>query len=393
MDQSRKNVAVLAGCQGLLHTNNSILISVNALAGFALAADKTLATLPITMYFIGSALTTVPLSFLMKQTSRRAGFITGAACAVLGAILCAWAMVARDFWLLCAGVMVIGVYSAAGRLYRFAATDVAPADFKSKAISLVLAGGVIGGFLGPETSKLTKDLAAAYPYAGTYLSLVGFALITMLVLRWLEIPSLTEAQRSDPGRPLAVIARQPAFIVALLCGTLGYGVMNLLMTATPLAMMACEHPFSDAAFVIQWHVVAMFAPSFVTGTLIQRYGLLPVMLTGVMLEGLCIAVALAGVDVMNFWLALVLVGVGWNFIFVGATALLTETHTPAERAKVQGVNELAILCTLVVSSLSSGVLFSYQGWEGMNFGALPCLVVAGAGILWLAWSRRQPQAA
>jgi MFS family permease len=393
MDPARKNVAVLAGCQGLLQTNNSILISINALSGFALATDKTLATLPMTMYFIGSALITIPLSFLMKQTSRRAGFATGAACAVLGAILCGWAVFVRDFWLLCAGVMVLGVYSAAGRLYRFAAADVAPADFKSKAISLVLAGGVIGGFLGPETSKLTRDLAAGHPYAGTYLSLVGFALLTMLLLRWLEIPRLTEAQRSDPGRPLAVIARQPAFIVALLSGTLGYGVMNLLMTATPLAMMACQHPFSDAAFVIQWHVVAMFAPSFVTGTLIQRFGLLPVMLTGVVLEGLCVAVALAGVDVMNFWLALVLVGVGWNFIFVGATALLTETHTPAERAKVQGVNELAILCTLVVSSLSSGVLFSYQGWEGMNFGALPCLVVAGAGILWLAWSRRRPQAA
>src|SRR5688572_31326107 len=183
------------------------------------------------MYFIGSALTAVPLSFLMKQTSRRAGFTTGAVCAVLGAVLCAWAIMARDFWLLCAGVMVLGIYSAAGRLYRFAATDVAPADFKSKAVSLVLAGGVIGGFLGPETSKLTRDLVAGHPYAGTYLSLVGFALVTMLVLRWLEIPRLTEAQRSDPGRPLAVIARQPAFIVALLCGTLGYGVMNLLMTA------------------------------------------------------------------------------------------------------------------------------------------------------------------
>jgi MFS family permease len=390
VDQSRKNVAVLAGCQGLLHTNNSILISINALAGFALATDKALATLPITMYFVGSALTTLPLSFLMKRTSRRAGFTVGAAFALLGAVLSGWAVVVGDFWLLCAGVMVIGIYSAAGRLYRFAATDVAPADFKSKAISLVLAGGVVGGFLGPETSKLTTDLVTGHPYAGAYLSLVAFALVTMLLLRWLQIPSLTEAERSDSGRPLAVIARQPAFIVSVLCGTLGYGVMNLLMTATPLAMVACQHPFSDAAFVIQWHVVAMFAPSFVTGTLIQRLGLLPVMLAGVALEGLCVAVALAGVDVMNFWVALVLVGVGWNFIFVGATALLTETHTPAERAKVQGVNELAILFTLVASSLSSGALFSYQGWQSMNLAALPILATAGAGILWLAWWRRQP---
>ena len=393
MDAARKNVAVLAGCQGLLHTNNSILISVNALAGFALATDKGLATLPITMYFVGSALTTLPLSLLMKHTSRRTGFTAGAACALLGAVLSGWAVYVRDFWLLCAGVMVIGVYSAAGRLYRFAAADIAPADFKSQAISLVLAGGVVGGFLGPETSKLSKDLVEGHPYAGTYFSLIAFALVTILLLRWLQIPRLSEAERSHSGRPLLEIARQPAFIVALLAGMLGYGVMNLLMTATPLAMIACQHPFSDAAFVIQWHVVAMFAPSFITGTLIKRFGLLPVMLAGVVLEACCVAVALSGVDVMNFWLALVLVGVGWNFMFVGATALLTETHTPAERGKVQGVNELAILLTLVVSSLSSGALFSYQGWQSMNFAALPVLAVAGAAILWLAWSRRQFRAA
>jgi MFS family permease len=333
MDQARKNVAVLAGCQGLLHTNNAILISINALAGFALAADKALATLPVTMYFVGSALTTLPLSLFMKHTSRRAGFTAGAVCALAGALLCGWAVITRDFWLLCMGVMLMGVYTASGRMYRFAATDVAPVDFRSKAISLVLAGGVIGGFLGPETSKRTADLVAGHAYAGTYFSLVVFAVLTMVVLRLLQIPPLTEAERQHSGRPLAVIARQPAFIVAVLCGTLGYGVMNLLMTATPLAMAACQLPFSDSAFVIQWHVVAMFAPSFVTGTLIQRFGLFPVMLAGVALEGTCVTVALAGVDVMHFWVALALLGVGWNFIFVGATALLTETHTPAERGR------------------------------------------------------------
>ena len=393
MDVERKNVAVLAGCQGLLHSNNSILISVNALAGFALAADKSLATLPVTMYFVGSALTTLPISLLMKHTSRRAGFVTGAACALLGALLSGWAVIVRDFWLLCAGVMLIGVYSAAGRLYRFAAADAAPPEFKSQAISLVLAGGVIGGFLGPETSKLTTRLIEGHPYAGAYFSLTVFALLTIGLMRWLDIPPLTEAQRSDAGRPLLDIAKQPSFIVAVLAAMLGYGVMNLLMTATPLAMAACEHPFSDAAFVIQWHVVAMFAPSFVTGTLIRRIGLLPVMLAGVALEGFCVAIALSGIDVLHFWLALVLVGVGWNFIFVGATALITETHTPAERGKVQGVNEMAILLTLVLSSLSSGALFSYQGWQSMNIAALPVLSVAAGGILWLAWSRRQTRAA
>ncbi len=390
MDTAKKNVAVLAGCQGLLQTQTSVMVTVNALAGYALATDKTLATLPVTMYFVGSALSTLPLSYIMKHTSRRAGFTGGAACAILGAFLCAWAMVTRDFWLLCAGVMVLGIYTAAGRMYRFAATDIAPADFKGKAISLVLAGGIIGGFLGPETTKLTKDLAAGYSYAGTYFSLALFALLTILLLRWLAIPRLTETERKDAGRPLAEIARQPAFFIAVLCGTLGYGVMNLLMTATPLAMMATHHPFADAAFVIQWHVVAMYAPSFVTGTLIQRVGLFPVMLAGVVLEATCVAIALSGVDVMNFWLALVLLGVGWNFIFVGATTLLTESHTSAERAKVQGVNEMAILFTMVASSFSSGALFTYQGWQAMNLAALPFLALAGAGIVWLAVVRRGP---
>jgi hypothetical protein len=233
-------------------------------------------------------------------------------------------------------------------------------------------------------------LIEAHPYAGTYCSLVLFALLTILLLRWLDIPRLTAMERNDTGRPLLEIARQPAFIVAVVCGALGYGVMNLLMTATPLAMAACQHPFSDAAFVIQWHVLGMYAPSFVSGSLIHRFGLFRVMLAGVALEGTCVAIALSGAEVMNFWVALTVLGVGWNFIFVGATTLLTECHTPAERAKVQGVNEMAILFTLVASSFSSGALFSYQGWQAMNYSALPLLVLAGSGILWLAMRRRAP---
>lgn len=390
MEISKKNVAVLAGCQGLLQSQTSVMVTVNALAGYALATDKTLATLPVTMYFIGSALSTLPLSLIMKHTGRRAGFTGGAICAILGALLSAWAVYGGEFWLLCAGVMMLGIATAAGRLYRFAATDAAPVEFRSRAISLVLAGGVIGGFIGPTTSKLTKDLIEAHPYAGTYCSLVLFALLTILLLRWLDIPRLTATERNDTGRPLLEIARQPAFIVAVVCGSLGYGVMNLLMTATPLAMAACQHPFSDAAFVIQWHVLGMYAPSFVSGSLIHRFGLFRVMLAGVALEGTCVAIALSGAEVMNFWVALTVLGVGWNFIFVGATTLLTECHTPAERAKVQGVNEMAILFTLVASSFSSGALFSYQGWQAMNYSALPLLVLAGSGILWLAMRRRAP---
>jgi MFS family permease len=384
MDVSRKNVAVLAICQGLLLINNSILITVNALAGYALAADKALATLPVTAYFIGSALTTLPLSFLMKRYGRRAGFTLGACCAIAGSLLCALAVYTANFWLLGFGALVLGAYFAAGQYYRFAAADSAPAAFKSQAISLVLAGGIIGGFVGPETSKLTKDLITGHTFAGAYCSLILFALMSMLTLRWLDIPPLSRAERNEPGRQLAVIVRQPALIIAVLCGMVAYGVMNLLMTATPLAMAACDHPFGRAAFVIQWHLIGMFAPSFFTGALIRRLGLFTVMLTGVTLNIACVAIAMAGVDVMNFWLALLLNGVGWNFMFVGATTLLTECHTPAERAKVQGLNDAVIFTTLVISSLSSGALFSYQGWLTMNLAAVPFLLLAGAGILWLA---------
>jgi len=390
MDASRKNVAVLAVCQALLFTNNSILITVNALAGYALAADKALATLPVTSYFVGSALATLPLAMLMKRYTRRTGFTVGAIFAIAGSLVCAVAVYAGNFWLLCFGVVVLGAYFAAGQQYRFAAADSVTGNFRSRAISLVLTGGIAGGFLGPETSKLTTDLVAGHPYTGAYFSLVGFALLSILALRWLEIPPLPESERREAGRPLGEIARQPVFAVALLCGMVSYGVMNLLMTATPLAMDVSAHPFSETAFVIQWHIVGMFAPSFVTGNLINRLGVMTVLLAGVALNIVCVAIALAGVDVMHFWLALVLLGIGWNFMFVGATALLTESHTPAERAKVQGVNESAIFITMMVSSLASGALFTIQGWHAMNLWAVPVLLLAGAGVLWLAWMRRHP---
>ena len=390
MDAARKNVAVLAVCQALLFTNNSILITVNALAGYALAADKALATLPVTSYFVGSALATLPLAMLMKRYTRRTGFTVGAIFAIAGSLVCAVAVYAGNFWLLCFGVVVLGAYFAAGQQYRFAAADSVTGNFRSRAISLVLTGGIAGGFLGPETSKLPTELVAGHPYTGAYFSLVAFALLSMLALRWLEIPPLPESERREAGRPLGEIARQPVFAVALLCGMVSYGVMNLLMTATPLAMDVSAHPFSETAFVIQWHIVGMFAPSFVTGNLINRLGVMTVLLAGVALNIVCVAIALAGVDVMHFWLALVLLGIGWNFMFVGATALLTESHTPAERAKVQGVNESAIFITMMVSSLASGALFTIQGWHAMNLWAVPVLLLAGAGVLWLAWMRRHP---
>jgi MFS family permease len=388
MDQARKNVALLSACQGLLLTNNSILIATNGLAGYALADDKAFATLPVTAYIIGAALTTMPASLLMRRLGRRAGFALGAVFGIVGALICAYAAYAHNFWLVCAGALVLGIYNATGQYYRFAAADSVSIDFKSKAISLVLAGGIAGGILGPETSKVSKDLFAQAVFAGSYLSLGVFCLFAIGLVSLIQIPPLTSAEQKESGRPLSVIARQPAFIVAVLSAIIGYGVMNLLMVATPLAMMACQHPFSDAAFVIQWHVIGMFSPSFFTGTLIKRYGVINVMLAGVVLNLGCIGVALAGLEVAHFWIAMVLLGVGWNFMFIGGTTLLTECHTPSERGKVQGANDLAIFITMTLTSLSSGLLFTLQGWKLMNQLAAPFLLLTGAAMLWLAAMRR-----
>ena len=393
MDKSKRNVALLSACQALLLVNNSVLITVNALAGFALATNKSIATLPVTAYFLGSALAALPASLLMKRYGRRAGFTAGAACGMAGALLCATAVYVQSFWLLCAGTLVLGAYFATGQFYRFAAAEAAAPDYKAKAISLVLAGGIVGGFVGPETSKLTRGIVEGHLYAGPYFSLVLFALITIFVVRRLQIPPLSTADSKAEGRPIGVIAKQPAFIVAVLCGVVSYGIMNLLMTATPLAMAACQHPFSAAAFVIQWHLIAMFAPSFVTGSIIKRIGLLPVMIVGAVLMAVCVAIAVSGIAVANFWLALVLLGVGWNFMYLGATTLLTEAHTPAERGKVQGVNDMAISFTMVLSSLSVGALFTYQGWQVMNMLSVPFVALAAAAIVWLAFTRRARAAA
>jgi len=385
--KQNRNVALLCATQALLFTNNTILISINGLAGYALAADKSLATLPVTAYVIGAALTTMPVSQLMRRVGRVNGFSIGTLIGILGALICGFAVYSHSFWTLCAGTLVMGIYNASGQYYRFAAADAASSDLKSRAISLVMAGGLVGGILGPQTSKLTKDILPA-EFLGSYLALIGFCIIALTLQRLMDIPRLTAAEQKDQGRPLAEIARQPAFIVAVLSGMIGYGVMNLLMTATPLAMKSCAHPFSDAAFVIQWHVIAMFAPSFVTGSLIKRFGVRTIMVTGVLLSLCCVAIALSGLEVMHFWIALVLIGVGWNFMYLGGTTLLTETHTPAEKAKAQGANDMAIFITMAISSASSGWLFTARGWEIMNYGAIPFLLLTGLAIVFLREGRR-----
>jgi MFS family permease len=392
MRTSYRNILLLACCQALLLTNSAGLISMSALVGYGLVDAKALASLPATTYVIGSALATMPASLWMAKVGRRRGFMAGALVNVVGCAVAIVGLLTQSFVLFCIATAVIGVYNAIGLQYRFAAAEVAvPAD-RARAISLVLAGGVAGGFLGPGSVSLAKDWFAT-PFLGSFLLLAAVALVALAVQSLLHVPK-PPAHTHGGGRPLSAIARQPVFVIAVVSAALGYGVMNLLMVATPLAMSFCQHPFSAAAFVIQWHVVGMYAPGFVTGDLIRRLGVLPVILIGVLLVGGCVATALAGDTIAHFTFALVLLGVGWNFMYTGGTTLLTESYEPVEKAKVQGLNDFVVFATMGLSSLSSGALVSSAGWERMNLGAIPLLVAIAAAVGWLGWRRRgAPRAA
>jgi MFS family permease len=381
MNSTKRNVSLLAACQALLFTNNSTLIAINGLAGLALAPYVGLATLPVTCWVLGGAFGTMPASLHMKRVGRQRGLTTGTLWGVVGALICASAIWLQSFWLLCFGTMVWGVYNAYGQYYRFAAADVASGDFKPIAISLVLAGGLVGGIIGPTASRWTIGLLTP-KFMGAYLALIGVAVATMVLLRFVRIPTPSLAEQTATGRPLREIASQPKFIVAVLAGAIGYGVMNFLMTSTPIAMQVCGHPYGDAAFVISSHIIGMFAPSFVTGPLIKRVGVLPVMFAGALFNFLAIGIALSGVAVAQFWWALVLLGVGWNFLYIGGTALLTETYRPEERARAQGTNEQAIFIMMAISSLSSGLTVTTAGWERVNLFALPLVAVVAVAIVW-----------
>jgi MFS family permease len=392
MDSTKRNVGLLAACQAMLFTNNSTLIAINGLAGLALSPYRSLATLPITCWVLGGAMATMPASLHMKRAGRRNGLISGTFWGIVGALICGGAIWLQNFWLLCFGTLVWGVYNAYGQYYRFAAADASGPDFKATAISLVLAGGLVGGILGPTTSRVTIDLLQP-KFMGAYLALIGFALVTMAILSFLRIPNPPEAERASSGRPLAEIAMQPKFIVAVFSGAVGYGVMNFIMTSTPIAMQACGHPFGDAAFVISSHVIAMFAPSFVTGPLIRRVGVLPVMFVGAALNFAVIGIALAGLTLTHFWVSLVLLGVGWNFLYIGATTLLTETYRPEERAKAQGTNDQAIFIVMAISSLTSGMTVTTGGWERVNLFALPLVTLVAIAIGGFALRQRSQHAA
>ena len=387
MDPSRRNVALLACCQALLLTNAVTLIAVSSLAGYAIAENKALATAPATTYVIGIAIAAFPASMWMRRVGRRNGFLTGVALALAGAAISTFAVASASFVLLCFGTMLLGMYNGFGQYYRFAAADAAPADFKAKAISYVLAGGLVGGIVGPEISKHTRTLLQP-EFLASYASLFIYALIAGAVISLLRIPETSLGASNEPARPLSEVIKQPVFIVAVSVAALGYAVMNFLMTATPLAMGFCGHPYEATAGVIAAHVVGMFGPSFFTGSLIQRFGVLNVMLAGVAIMFGCIGIALSGQAVSDFWWALMLLGIGWNFMYIGGSTLLTEAYRPSEKAKVQGLNEIIIFTVQALSSFSSGVLVNTKGWETLNYVALPLVLCAGLSAAWLAVRRR-----
>ncbi len=392
MNSIRRNVTLLAGCQAMLFANNSTLFAINGLAGLLLAPTPALATLPVTCWVLAGAISTMPASLHMKRVGRQRGLTSGTLWGIVGALVCAFAVWLQSFWLLCGGTLIYGVYNAYGQYYRFAAADVASADYRSTAISLVLAGGLVGGILGPTSSRVTIDLLAS-KYVGAYLVLIAFIVVTIVLLRFIEIPNPTPTEKTSPGRPLFEIAAQPKFVVAVLSAAIGYGVMNFLMASTPIAMQICGHPYGDAATVISAHVVGMFGPSFFTGALMRRFGVLAIMFTGALLNFVTIAIALSGITVAHFWWALMILGVGWNFLYIGGTTLLTETYRPEERAKAQGAMDQAIFIMMVISSLSAGMTVTAAGWQRVNLFALPMIALVIALLAWFALHERARKAA
>ncbi len=387
MPSLTKNISALAILQGLLITNNITVISLGSLTGYMLAQEKSLATLPSTAYIAGGACSTFLLSQLMRRYGRRAGFSVGALAGLASAAICTIAIAAESFWLFCFGAMIAGLYTAAGGYYRFAAADLVSESFKSRAISFVLAGGIIGGVLGPESSKITKSLLSK-TFMGSYAVLMLFALAALAVIRLLDIPPPKAAEFKAQPRPLSEIVRQPIFAVACLGAITSYAVMNLMMGATPLAMQMCGLPYASAALVIESHIIGMFAPALFAGWLIKRFGILRIMATGVALYLVCVLAALEGQRVINFWLSGTLLGAGWCFLYVGATTLLTEAYRPEEKAKAQGLNDMLVFAVMGMSSAISGAILYRQGWNALNLTALPFLIATGAAVVWLALHRR-----
>ncbi len=385
-----RNLWLMVFAQGLFLTNNVVFIAINGLVGLALAPLGWMATLPVMGYVLGGALSTGLAARMQAQWGRQRSFQTGLVVALLSALVCFYAALTRNFYLLCAATVVAGYYNANASLYRFAAAELVTTGGREKAVSWVLAGGLIGAIIGPNLAAATRSLMDV-PFAAAYLALAVVALMGIAVMAFVEFPPVPVTTVLGTGRPLSQIMRQPVFIVSAAAGALSFGVMNLLMAATPIAMQQCALPFSDAAFVLQWHVIGMFAPGFFTGHLIKRFGVLCIMGIGVLLFFGCIAVALTGVELHKFLVALFLLGLGWNFVFTGSTTLALEAFAPAEKDKAQGALNFCVFATLALSSFASGALVTTQGWQLLNYGSLLPVAVTGVALWWLAQQRKAAQ--
>ncbi len=386
-----RNLWLLALCQGLFLTNNVAFIAINGLVGLNLAPYGWMATLPVMGYVVGGALSTGLVARSQTRWGRQVSFQIGLLVAVLSCAVAAWAIVSKDFWLLVGATVVAGYYSANGQLYRFAAAELALPAVREKAVSLVLAGGLIGAIAGPNLAARARGLFEV-PFAGAYIVLAGVAVVAMGLMALVRFPAHQPPANTGSGsggRPMGVIMRQPEFLVATAGAALGYGVMNLLMAATPLAMQQCGLGFDDAALVLQWHVIGMFAPGFFTGNLIKRFGVLSVMGVGVLLNLACIAIALTGVELHQFAVALFLLGVGWNFLFTGSTTLSLGAYRPEEKDRAQAAINFWVFVVMALTSFASGALVTTHGWFWLNVGSLPPVLLAGAALLWLAARRRR----
>lgn len=388
MNRERRVILSLAASQALQQTAAVLIVTVGGLAGLQLAPKRSLATLPIASIALGTALATIPASLLMGRFGRKPGFLLGALLGAVGGVVAALALIERSFWLFCLGTLLAGTYQGFSQYYRFAAAEAAGEERKSRALSWVLVGGVVAAIAGPYLGASTRTLLPV-DYAASFVSIVGLALVAMLVVAATPLPSPRAVSTTDaPARPLATIARQPRFLIAVGGAAVGFGVMVTVMTATPLSMVAHHHAVTSAAFVIQWHVLGMYVPSFFSGTLIRRLGVLPLMLAGVGLLLAHIGIALSGVELLNFLSGLILIGVGWNFLYVGGSTLLMETYTPSEAAKVQALNDFLIVAVAAAGSFSAGALVDAFGWRGVNLAAVPLLLAAGIVIL-AAMTRRR----
>ena len=378
-----KNLFLLILCQGLFLTNNVTFIAINGLVGLSLSPSAWMATLPIMGYVVGGALSTSIVAKTQHQFGRRRSFQLGLLIAIISALICAYAAYSSNFWLLIAGTFVAGYYSANGQLYRFAAAELTVASLRDRAVSWVLAGGILGAVVGPNLASWTKN-SFSVPFLGAYLTLAIAGVIGIILMQFIHFPVEFKSQQPlSAGRDLKTILRQPVFLVATIGASLGYGVMNLLMAATPLAMQICGLPFTDIALVLEWHVIGMFAPGFFTGSLIQRFGALKIMGLGVFLNLVCIAIASTGTDLHQFLLALFLLGVGWNFLFTASTTLAMTAYRPEEKDKAQAAINFFVFGTMAFTSFGSGALVTTQGWDLLNMGSLIPVLVTGLALIWL----------